>query len=73
MTDESGNCQMLTSDAPQAEIVEEVTRQSPNDPDSEQRGLRLKRAGGDDCPADSNRLLQFTLDVFCNEDVSRNP
>lgn len=64
---------MLTSESPQAEITEEVTRQNPNDPDSEQRGVRIMRAGGDECPADSTRLLQFTLDVWCNEDVTRNP
>lgn len=72
-TDENGNCEMLTSDSPQAEIAEEVTRQSPSDPDTEQRGLRIRRAGGDDCPSDSTRQLQFTLDVYCNEDASRNP
>ena len=25
------------------------------------------------CPQDETRLLAFTLDVYCNEDVTRNP
>ena len=64
---------MLTSDTPQAELVDEMTRTDPNDPDSTQRGIRILRAGGDVCPADDTRLLSFTLDVWCNPDASRNP
>lgn len=71
-SDESGNCEMLTSESPQAEVVEGVTRNDPTD-GSEQRGLRILRGGGDECPSDSTRLLEFTIDVWCNEDQTRNP
>ena len=72
-SDDNGNCQMLTSESPQAEVTAEITRSSPSDPDSEQRGIRILRAGGDICPADDTRLLSFTLDVFCDQDSPRNP
>lgn len=70
--DENGNCEMLTSESPQAEVTEEVSRSNPAD-GSDQRGIRLLRAGGDECPADSSRLLSFTIDVWCNDDQTRNP
>jgi len=63
---------MLTSETPQAEITDDVTRVDPED-GSEQSGLRILRAGGDVCPADESRLLSFTIDVWCDSDVTRNP
>ena len=36
-------------------------------------GLRILRAGGDVCPADDTRLLSFTIDIWCDPDVTRNP
>ncbi len=71
-TDDSGNCEMLTSEAPQAEITDTISRDDPSD-GSEQTGIRLLRAGGDVCPSDDTKLLSFTIDVYCNSDVMRNP
>ena len=64
---------MLTSETPQAEMEEEISREDPNNPDEIQNGVRIRRAGGDVCPQDDTRLLAFTLDVYCNEDAPRNP
>lgn len=64
---------MLTSDAPQAEVYEEVSRSDPNEAGADQSGLRVLRAGGDVCPADDTRLLSFTLDIWCNSDKTRSP
>lgn len=54
-------------------MTEEITRDDPEDPDSTQSGLRILRAGGAECPADDERLLSFTIDVWCNSDKARNP
>ena len=62
---------MLTSDSPQAEVTEEISR-TTKDGDT-QTGLRILRAGGDVCPQDDTRLLSFTLDVYCDSDQTRNP
>jgi hypothetical protein len=61
---------MLTSDTPQAEITETVDRVFN---DEDQEGIRISRAGGDTCKKDSDRLMTFTLDVYCNPDVTREP
>ena len=71
-SDSNGNCEMLTSESPQAEISSEVSRTNPTD-GSDQNGLRIERAGGDECPSDSSRLLQFTIDVWCNDEQTRHP
>ena len=63
---------MLTSEYPQADLTEDVSRENPAD-GSDQQGLRILRAGGDVCPADDTRLLSFTIDIWCDSDQTRNP
>ena len=72
-SNDNGNCEMLTSDSPQAEIVVETSRTDPSDSGATQEGVRVLRAGGDVCPSDDTRLLSFTYDVYCNSDAPRNP
>ena len=54
-------------------MQEEISRTDPDFPERTQNGIRLRRAGGDVCPQDDTRLLSFTLDIYCNDEVTRNP
>ena len=67
----SGQCEMLTSDTPQAEVTELVSKTDKDG--NEVEGIRMLRGGGSPCPADDSRLLSFTLDVWCNSDAQREP
>ena len=62
---------MLTSDTPQAEVTELVSKTDKDG--NEVEGIRMLRGGGSPCPADDSRLLSFTLDVWCNSDAQREP
>jgi len=61
---------MLTSDTPQAELTELISKTQGDD---EVEGIRLMRAGGDVCPQDESQLMTFTLDVWCNDGANRDP
>ena len=68
-----GSCEQLTSDSPDAEIVESSSRTSLTDAEDTQEGLRIERAGGSACPEDDSRQLTLTIDIWCNPAYEQNP
>jgi len=69
----SGTCTRITSDTPQAELVEEISRDNPKNLDQEQAGIRLTRTGGATCADDDDRVMSMTVDIWCNSEVTGAP
>ena len=66
MLPKGGECNPITSNTPNAELVEVTERDDLVDPDETQTGIRIMRAGGGECPQDDSRQLLLTIDIWCN-------
>ena len=71
---EGSQCKALTSDEPRAEVNDVIERTSTiTKSGGDQGGIRLDRAGGDECSEDSSQLLGITIDVWCNPTFTDAP